>query len=720
MAKDLLFEIGCEELPASFVRPALADMARVFTERAKEARLAHGELRTWGTPRRLALLVKDVAESQEDLSTEVLGPPVKVAFDAEGKPTAVAEKWAAGQNVKVDALERKETPKGQYVYIDRHEKGQKADKVLPELLLGVLKGIALPKSMRWGWEEEGFLRPVQWMVALHGSKALKLQYADVKSGNTTRGHRFLSKKPIKLDDPARYLEALAEGHVVADQEKRKELVRGEVEAQAREVGGSVLEDPELLETVTFLVEQPTGIWGSFDREFLDLPPEVLVSEARGHQKYFSVKGADGKLMPNFVAVSNMPVKDKAIARAGYERVLRARLSDARFFFTEDQKRPLASRVDDLKRVVFQEKLGTSYEKMERFRSLAVWLAEHVGVGAPTDTSINHEIEAAVDPAAGEKQKLSQVVARAAYLCKADLVTGMVGEFPELQGVMGREYTKGSEDPEVSLAIYEHYLPRGATDVLPSRDAGALVGIADRLDTLVGIFGIGRKPTGAADPFGLRRACIAIINLILGRGYRMSLSAAIDKALDLLGPKVPQRDKTRADVLDFIRGRLENLWAENHRKDVVDAVLAAGFDDIVDARTRLEAMSAIVGQADFEPLAVTFKRVVNIIEKQAKGLAGREVDPAVLQEPPEQALFEAFQAARGRVEQSIRSSDYPAALREITALKPAVDHFFDKVLVMAEDPKVKENRLALLLSIGKLFGGIANFARIQAGEQAKAA
>lgn len=720
MAKDLLFEIGCEELPASFVRPALADMTRVFAERAKEARLPHGEIRTYGTPRRLALLVRDVAEKQEDLSTEVLGPPARVAFDAEGTPTSVAEKWAAGQGVELSALKKKETPKGLYVYIDRHEKGQEAEKVLPDLLSAVLRGISFRKSMRWGWEEESFARPVQWLLALHGSTALELRFADVESGDTTRGHRFLANEPLKIVEPAQYLEILREAHVIADHEERKELVRKEIEAQAREVGGSILEDPELLETVTFLVEAPTGIWGGFDKEFLDLPPEVLVSEARGHQKYFSVKGADGKLMPNFVAVSNMPVKDKAVARAGYERVLRARLSDARFFFTEDQKRPLAERVDELKRVVFQQKLGTSYEKMERFRALAIWLAEHVGLGAPAEEAIKREPAAEVDPSAGGKQKLTQVIARAAYLCKADLVTGMVGEFPELQGVMGREYTKGSEDPEVSLAIFEHYLPRGASDVLPSHDAGALVGIADRLDTLVGIFGIGRKPTGAADPYGLRRACIAILNIVLGRGYRMSLTAAIDKALDLLGPKVPNREKTRAEVLEFIRGRLENLWGEHYRKDVVDAVLAAGFDDVVDAKARLEAMSAILGQPDFEPLTITFKRVVNIIEKQARGLVGREVDPAALQEEAEKALYEAFLAARDKVEKAIGAGDYGAALHEITELKPAVDHFFDKVLVMAEDPKVKENRLALLTAIGKLFAGIANVGRIQSGDQSKAA
>jgi glycyl-tRNA synthetase beta chain len=721
MAKDLLFEIGTEELPASFVLPALQEMRDLFARKAEQARLAHGEVRIFGTPRRLALWVEGVAESQEDLSSEVVGPPVRVAFDAEGKPTQVAQKWAAGQAVPVEKLLQKETPKGRYVYVVRKEQGQSAAKVLPELLGEVIRGIHFKKSMRWGWEEELFARPVQWLTALWGEKALKLQFADVKSGAATLGHRFLSKKPIKLKAPSEYLSALEAAHVVADHEKRKALIQEAISREAAAVGGRVLEDPGLLDTVTFLVEQPTAVRGSFDKAFLDLPPEVLVSEAKDHQKYFSVVDAQGALMPHFVAVSNTPVEDKATARAGYERVLRARLSDARFFFEEDKKRPLAAWVEELKRVVFQQKLGTSWEKMERFRALAVWLAHQLGLGvpAPGATSLNDEILKAVEPGTGEKGKLTQTVARAAYLCKADLITGMVGEFPELQGIMGREYARADEAPEVAVAIAEHYLPRTAGGELPTQDAGAIVGIADRLDTLVGILAIGRAPTGAADPYGLRRACLAIINVALARRYRFSLGAAVDRALELLGPRVSDRAKTRAESLEFFRERLKNLWAEKHRRDVVEAVLSAGFDDMVDAQERLLAMSAIVGRPDFDPLAVAFKRAVNIIEKQAKDVHVGPVDESLLSEDAERALYQAYQSTSGRIEEAVRSRNYPAALKEITSLKPAVDRFFESVRVLADDQRLKQNRVSLLAAVGKLFAGIADFSKVQAGESPRA-
>lgn len=719
MPQDLLLEIGTEELPASFVAPALDEMKQLFALKAQEARLVHGEVRTYGTPRRLALVVKDVADSQPDLATEVLGPPVKVAFDAEGKPTPVAEKWAAGQGVPVAKLKQKETPKGLYVYVERKEKGQPAPKILPELLTGVVAGLHFKKSMRWGWEEATFARPVQWIVALHGTKALKLQYADVKSGSTTQGHRFLAKKPIKLESPEGYLAALEAAHVIADSERRKALIRDEAAREAAQAGGKVLEDAALLDTVTFLVEHPTAVLGSFDKEFLDLPPEVLVSEAKGHQKYFSVVDDKGALLPHFVAVSNTPVKDKAISRAGYERVLRARLSDARFFFTEDRKRSLASRVEDLKRVVFQQKLGTSYEKMERFRRLAVELAVSLGLGSLPEAESDLQKRIETLDLADPKQAFTRAVARAAYLCKADLVTGMVGEFPELQGVMGREYTRDVEAPQISLAILEHYLPRGASDTLPTQDAGAIVGIADRLDTIVGIIGIGRAPTGAADPFALRRACLACIHITLGRGYRFSLGSVIDRSLDLLGDRIADRAKTRAQVLDFFRERLKNLWADSARRDVVEAVLAAGFDDMVDAQARLKAMTAVVGRPDFDPLAVAFKRVVNIVEKQAKDVQVGAIDAVLLSEDAEKALHLAYESSRGRIETAVKGHDFPGALNEIASLKPAVDRFFDSVRVLADDPKVKANRVALLTAIGRLFGGIADFSKIQAGEQPRA-
>jgi glycyl-tRNA synthetase beta chain len=425
--------------------------------------------------------------------------------------------------------------------------------------------------------------------------------------------------------------------------------------------------------------------GTFDERHLDLPAEVLVQEMKSHQRYFSLSDEKGKLLPKFIAVSNTPVRDEKLSLRGYERVLRSRLADGRFFFDEDRKTPLVERVPKLARVVWQGQLGSYAEKVDRFRALAVFLAEQTG-----------------------KKEHRSTIEQAATLAKADLVTSMVGEFPELQGVMGREYARASGEPEaVALAIFEHYLPRNANDSLPTQDPGALIGLADRLDSLCGIFAIGKAPTGAADPFGLRRACLAIIHIVLGRGYRFSLSAAVDEALKLLEPKIaslkrkPGELPPREQVLEFFRGRLKALWSEGHRTDVVEAVLSVGFDDVVAARKRLEALGGLVGRADFTPLAVAFKRVVNIVEKQGKDVAKGHTRPEKFREEPERNLHAAFTQASARVAEYVKTDDFSGALKEITSLKPAVDTFFDKVIVMAEDKELRENRVRFLVEIGFL-------------------
>ncbi|MBX5484735.1 MAG: glycine--tRNA ligase subunit beta [Myxococcaceae bacterium] len=696
-ASDLLLELGAEEIPASFVEPALADLARVIVERAKEARLTHGEVRTFGTPRRLAVLVRDVAARSEDVTKEVTGPSVKAAFDAAGKPTRAAEKFAESVGLSVDRLLRVKTPKGEYLAAKLEEKGRPAPELLPAVLHAAVHGINFKKSMRWGDVELSFARPLHWIVALFGEEVIPVVFGDVRSGRTTYGHRFLAPQPIELRRPADYVEALRAAHVIVDPVERRKLVHERVRAGAEKAGGRLLEDEALLDQVTYLVELPNPVVGSFDERHLDLPPEVLIQEMKSHQRYFSVVDEHGKLLPRFVAVSNTPVKDERVSLRGYERVLRARLSDGRFFFDEDRKHSLETRVPKLERVVFQQKLGTYAEKIERFRLLADFIARRSG-----------------------KADILPILERAATLAKADLVTGMVGEFPELQGVMGREYAKASgEKPEVALAIFEHYLPRNAQDSLPTQDPGALIGIADRLDTIVGIFGIGKGPSAAADPFGLRRATLAIIHIVLHRGYRFSLVAAIDRALELLEPKLADQKRkaneppVRDQVLEFFRGRLKVMWAEEHRPDVVEAVLSAGFDDLVAAHLRLKALSAIVGQADFAPLAVAFKRVVNIVEKQGRDIGAGAPDPGRFQDDAEKALFEAYTQAKGKVDALVKADDYAGALREITALKPAVDRFFDRVMVMAEDRALRENRVRLLMQIGGLFGRIADFSKIQA-------
>jgi glycyl-tRNA synthetase beta chain len=695
----LLLEVGAEEIPASFIVPALEDLRRVITERMAEARLKHGEVRTFGTPRRLAVLVRGVAEAGEDVTREQLGPSAKAAFDKDGKPTKAAEKFAESLKLTVDQLGRTQTAKGEYLSAKVEEKGRRAEDILPEVLHTAVHGINFRKSMRWGDVDLAFARPVQWLVALLGDQVLPLVLGDVKSGRTTYGHRFLSPGAIELKAPADYEAALEKVQVVPDIAKRRAQLVEKLQAAAKAAGGRILEDESLVDQVTNLVELPSPVVGTFEERHLDLPPEVLVQEMKGHQRYFSLTDASGKLLPKFIAVSNTPVRDEKLSLRGYERVLRARLSDGRFFFDEDRKTPLEARVEKLARVVWQGQLGSYMEKVERFRTLGQWLAEQTGHGAHKAT-----------------------VERAATLAKADLVTGMVGEFPELQGVMGREYARASGEPEpVALAVFEHYLPRTANDALPTQDAGALIGIADRLDTICGIFAIGKGPTGAADQFGLRRACIAIINIVLGRGYRFSLSAAVDEALRLLGPKIanlkrkPNEPPLREVVLDFFRTRLRSLWAEGqgYRTDVVEAVLSAGFDDLVAARKRLEALNPLVGRADFAPLAVAFKRVANIVEKQGKGVSAGQTNPQKFTDEPERNLHAAFTQARGKVAEFMKTDDFSGALKEITGLKPAVDVFFDKVMVMAEDTELRENRIRFLTEIGALFNQVADFSKIQA-------
>ncbi|WP_434380521.1 glycine--tRNA ligase subunit beta [Melittangium boletus] len=696
MASDLLLEIGAEEIPASFVLPALEDLKRVITERAAEARLKHGEVRVYGTPRRLAVWVKDVAPRGEDITREVQGPSAKAGFDKDGKPTKAAEKFAESQKVPVEALLRLQTPKGEYLGARVEEKGRAAAELLPDILHAAVHGINFRKTMRWGDVDQAFARPVQWVVALLGGEVLPVVLGDVKSGRTTHGHRFLAPEAITLAQPADYEQALEKAHVVADFSKRRAAVLERVRAAAQQAGGQLMEDDSLVDQVTNLVEQPNPVVGSFDERHLDLPAEVLVQEMKSHQRYFSILDGQGKLMPRFIAVSNTPVRDVKLSLRGYERVLRARLADGRFFFDEDRKTPLESRTGKLARVVWQGQLGSYAEKVERFRALAVKLAGWTGHGA-----------------------LSGTIERAATLAKADLVTGMVGEFPELQGVMGREYARAGGEPEaVALAIFEHYLPRSAEDSLPTQDAGALIGLADRLDTLSGIFAIGKGPSGAADPFALRRACLTTIRIVLDRGYRFSLSQAVDAALEQLAPKLANVKRkagepaAREQVLDFFRGRLKALWTEQYRTDVVEAVLAAGFDDLVAAHKRLTALAGIVGQADFAPLAAAFKRVVNIVEKQGKDVSQGDVSAERLTDDAERQLHTAFLQARTRVGERVRADDFSGALKEITGLKPTVDTFFDKVMVMAEDKDLRENRIRLLTGIGTLFNQVADFSKLQ--------
>jgi glycyl-tRNA synthetase beta chain len=689
---DLLFEIGSEEIPAGFVPPALRQMEEDLAKALDEARLSHGEVKAVGTPRRLCVWARDVAAKQPDAKIEALGPPVAAAFDAEGKPTAAALGFAKSQGVEVDALARVQTPKGERLAARRTEKGQKADKVLPAVLEKLVSGLRFRKAMRWGDETVTFARPMRWMAALHGGKPVKLKYGNVVSSVVTYGHRFKAPKAIPLKGtPEDYVQKLEKAFVLVDPARRRREIEKALAATAKKAGGKVRPDEPLLEQVTYLVEHPTAVAGEFEASNLELPPEVVISEQRNHQRYFAVVDGEGKLTNRFVAISGTPVKDPKVSRNGYERVLRARLADARFFFEEDKKRKLADRVQDLGRRTYQAKLGSELERSERIAAIGEALARALG-----------------------KDDLVADVRDVARLAKVDLNTGMVGEFPELQGIMGGHYARlEGLKPEIADAIEDHYKPIGASEEMPRGDLGALVGLADRLHQLAGIIGVGEKATGAADPFGLRRAAIGILRILQGRGYHLSLGAAVDAALDALGGKVSgARAAVRAQVLDFLRGRVRALWSESFDVDLVEAVLAAGFDDVVDARRRVEALAEVKRRPDFVPLAVAFKRAANIQEK-ATGAGARAVDASLLGEGAEKDLADEVERVEREAASLREGRDYPAVLRKVAELKPAVDRFFDDVLVMAEDARLRENRLALVQRVAGLFGDIADFRKIQA-------
>ena len=690
---DLLFEIGAEEIPAGMVPPAVQQLQDDLARALGEARLACGEVEAMGTPRRLVVWAEGVAARQADARTQALGPPVAQAFDAGGKPTPAALGFAKSQGVAVVALERVVTPKGERLAATKVEKGKKAEAVLPGILERLVSGLRFKKAMRSRWDEVTFARPVRWMVALYGGRPLAVRHGEVVSGKVSYGHRFLHPRAIPLTGtPEDYLAKLRRAKVLADPAERRASIEKEIARAAKAAGGAVLENPGLLEEVTFLVEIPTAVAGEFEKSNLALPPEVVVSEMRSHQRYFAVVDGAGKLRNRFVAVAGTPVKDPKVARHGYERVLRARLADARFFFEEDRKKKLRDRIEALGRRTYQAKLGSELDRTHRLGAIATGLARALG-----------------------KEGLVADVLETARLCKTDLTTGMVGEFPDLQGIMGGHYARlEGLKPEIAEAIEDHYRPLGASEEMPRGDLGALVGLADRLHALVGIIGVGEKATGAADPFGLRRAAIGILRILVDRGYHLSLAGAVETALDSLqGVRfAADRAVVAGQVLDFVGKRLEGLWCEQFAPDLVAAVLSAGFDDVVDARRRLEALAAVKARPDFAPLAVTFKRVANIQEK-AQGAGSARVDPALLRDEAERHLLGELERVEAEVARLRASRDYAAILGAVAGLKPAVDRFFDEVLVMAEEPALRDNRLGLMRRVGALFADLADFRRLQA-------
>jgi glycyl-tRNA synthetase beta chain len=685
--KELLLEIGTEEIPAGFVPQALMDLEALAKKELEASRIDFSGTKTLGTPRRLVLAIESVSGKQRDEETRKIGPSKQAAFDAKGNPTKAAIGFAKGQSVPVESLTVVQTEKGEYVCAVKKESGRPTAELLSSLLPKWILSIPFQKSMRWADVPIRFVRPIHWILALFGGEVVPFEVNPIRSGNVTYGHRFMNPGPLTVKDFQSYLQKTREAFVIVDPLERKRKIEDEMIREGARVSGRVLKDEDLLDEVNFLVEYPVALCGGFDHKFLSLPREILIHSMKEHQRYFPLVDDHGVLLPHFVCVSNIMPKNREVVVKGNEKVLKARLSDAAFFFEDDLKIPLEKRLDQLKKVVFQAKLGTSYEKVMRFKQLALWMAERI------------------DP------KLRDAVERTSLLCKADLVTGMVGEFPKLQGVVGREYARLSkEKPEVAEAIYEHYFPGFAGDRLPSSPIGDIVSVADKMDTIVGCFGVGLVPTGTADPFGLRRQALAIIRIILEKQYSLSLRGLIEESGKQLKEKMERPfEEVKQEVLDFFRVRYQNfLLDKGYPFDVTDAVLSISFDELLDVQGRIDALRKAREWKDFESIVIAFKRAMNILKGSPPK---KEMKLSLFAEAVEKNLYQAFVLAKEKISTSLSAKDNEAALLEMTRMKKPIDGFFDGVMVMVEDEAIRNNRLALLDEIGKVFLRIADFSKL---------
>ena len=686
MSAELFLELGTEEIPAGFIPLALEDIKQQLSDELNHARISYGEIRTFATPRRLAISITEVARLQQRQELEVTGPPARIAFDQNGKATKAAEGFARTNGVSVADLQTIKTEKGDYLFISKVVEGGETKIELELILPRVIGKISFKKSMRWKDLDIRFARPMHWIVAVYDGEIIPFSFGDLQSGKLSRGHRFMAPEEFSVTGVDDYLQNAEQHHVFPEVDKRRKLIEEQLKELAQRLGGKINQDDELLEEVSFLVESPQALAGNIEAEFLQLPPELLITSMREHQRYFTLLDNQGKLLPHFITIANTHAKDPQVVVAGNERVLKARLSDAMFFWREDQKNKLETRLEALKKVVYQAKLGTSFEKIERFTELSGRLALQI---------------------APETVELTQ---RVATLAKCDLETGMVYEFPELQGVMGREYALlEGEDQRVATAIYEHYLPIQAGGELPSDDIGAFVSLADKIDTICGCFSVGLIPTGTADPYALRRSAIGILAIILDRGYAISIPDLVSKSVELLEPKRQRAaEEIVTDVVEFIRLRLVNMLSgKDYPADVIDAVLSASFIEPIDALERIKALSVLKKQDDFESLAGAFKRVGNII----KGGLDQPVDQALLTDDCEKILFSRLQDVQAKVGQFISERNYESVLETIAELRQPVDAFFDSVMVMVDDEAIKNNRLALLTNIYNLFNGVADFHRL---------
>lgn len=685
--RDFLVELGAEELPPN----ALLRLSQSFRDELvrglESSKLSHGAVHAYATPRRLAVLVEGLALQQPAQQFERRGPAVSAAFDADGKPTPAALGFARSCGVEIEALDRLETDKGAWLVHRGVQAGAAAESLLPALVQQALDKLPIPKRMRWGSGRSEFVRPVHWLVMLLGEQVVPATILGVDSGNATRGHRFHAPEPITLRAPGEYQPRLAEeGRVIADFAKRREQVRTQVQAAATEAGGEAVLDEALLDEVTALVEWPVAIVGRFEEEFLEVPAEALISSMQGHQRYFPVRDAQDRLLPVFITIANIDSRQPELVREGNERVIRPRLADAAFFWEQDRKRPLADRIEQQRNVVFQQQLGSVYAKTDRVVGLCRWLAERLGA----------------DP---------EQAMRAGWLSRCDLYTEMVGEFPELQGVMGRYYASHDEEPAaVATALDEQYRPRFGGDSVAASRLGQILAIADRADTLMGIFAIGREPSGDRDPFALRRAALGLMRTLIERELPIDLLELLQTAAQQL-PAELNADARVKQVFAFCLERLRVYYADQGvPTELFEAVAALRPTQPLDFHHRLLACRAFVKLPQAEALAAANKRIHNILRRADQSIPAA-VQPQVLQDPAEVALQQALTEASADVEPLLAEHRYEAALTRLAQLRAPVDQFFDDVMVMAEDPALRANRLALLQQLEALFLRIADISRL---------
>jgi glycyl-tRNA synthetase beta chain len=688
MQHDLLIEIGTEELPPLALRRLAESFRDSLDGLLQENHLDHGAAHAYAGPRRLAVLIEKVPLTQPDREAVRRGPALMAAFDENGDPTRPALGFAQSCGVTVAELDQLETDKGSFLAWRSVEQGRPAVEVIPELVEAALKTLPVPRRMRWGDCEVEFVRPVHWVLLLLGTEPVEADILGITAGRYTRGHRFLHNEQIAIVEPAAYVQTLEDtGRVLVDMDRCRATIRAQVEAAGQALGGRARIDAELLDEVTALVEWPVAISGSFDRRFLEVPPEALVSSMQDHQKFFPVEDNDGQLLPHFITVANIDSKDPQQVRAGNERVIRPRLEDAAFFWNQDRKQALARRAEQLDTVTFQQKLGSLGDKQRRIGRIGAAIAGQLGFD-------------------------NEYVQRAAALCKCDLLTSMVYEFPELQGIMGRYYAAhDGETDEVAAALDEQYRPRFAGDALPDTPTGQALAIADRMDTLVGIFAIGQPPTGDKDPFGLRRAALGILRILIEKRLDLDLRSLVDTAAAGYADDLVT-DLNADELFGFMMERLRGYYLEqDYEADEFAAVLARQPRRPMDFDSRLAAVRAFRRLPESASLAAANKRIRNILRKAEAAIPGHH-DPALLQEPAEQALAAAIGKLEKLVSPLFENRDYTQALRELAALQAPVDKFFDDVMVMSDDATLRDNRLALLNALSDLFLQVADISRLQ--------